>query len=800
MAPATKDRRQQVIDSATLNGIDFVEIVDPASQTTLRVHFLNRVPVEDTIIAVTITGGETIPNVPVKPVDNSKDWGVAPDGRHLLTLHVAAPGDFSTYNLTIASKALDRFFDHAAFSFKALCPSDLDCAVTSPDCPPLTGNAPTIDYLAKDFLSFRQALTDFSALRYPDWRERSEADLGMMFLEALAALADDFSYTQDRVAAEATLETATQRRSIVRHARLVDYQPRPATVARVLLQLDVTSSPIPSGLVVSAQGPDGSVIDFETGDGLVDRTTGLLSVTTYPVNPLWNRKPGLQPYWWDDSEKCLKAKATEMWVLGHGLGLTHGVALLIETTPEITADLPQRQVIHLLNAVEAEDPLFLDGGKPIAVTHLVWGVDEALQADRDLTRTLLAGNLVPATQGRRYVESFRITPPLSGAPQIPVAVARLGPNSQADNPIYHYLYPLSNAPLAWLAQDDPQAPPLPELLLFEQKTDSAPAPWPWQRNLLDASPFESAFTIDPVRFVRITPSFGSAVLSDYDGDDGDTIRFGDGIFGDQPDEQAVFQMRYRVGSGAAGNVAAETITYIPSNSAGLITAVFNPFPASGGAEAESIEQVRRLAPQQFRYQPLRAVRPEDYRAAAQSLAWVQRAGTVFRWTGSWLTVFTTPDPKDSETVTTPEQIDLIDLLNRRRLAGYESYAPLPIYISLDLIVQVCVRPDAFRGDVARGLLAALSATRNRHGQTGFFHVDRFTFGMSLERSALDAAIQAVPGVAGVISIRYRQQGRVLDYIPLPETVTVAATQILRLDNDPSRPERGSLKVLVEGGK
>ena len=46
---------------------------------------------------------------------------------------------------------------------------------------------PPIDYLAKDFLSFRQALLDFSALRYPQWQERSEADFGVMFLEALSA-------------------------------------------------------------------------------------------------------------------------------------------------------------------------------------------------------------------------------------------------------------------------------------------------------------------------------------------------------------------------------------------------------------------------------------------------------------------------------------------------------------------------------------------------------------------------------------------------------------------------------------
>ena len=44
-------------------------------------------------------------------------------------------------------------------------------------------------------------MLDFSALRYPQWQERSEADFGIMFLEALSAVADELSYTQDRVAA-----------------------------------------------------------------------------------------------------------------------------------------------------------------------------------------------------------------------------------------------------------------------------------------------------------------------------------------------------------------------------------------------------------------------------------------------------------------------------------------------------------------------------------------------------------------------------------------------------------------------
>ena len=175
-------------------------------------------------------------------INDATDWATDAEGRPILTLSVPAPGDFSYYTLTLTSDTLDPFFNHTTFSFKALCESDLDCAVPPLACPPLEGDAPPIDYLAKDFLSFRKALSDFSALRYPEWQERSEADFGMMFMEALCSLADDLSYTQDRIAAEATLDTATQRRSIVRHARLVDYEPQPATAARVLLQLDVPGS------------------------------------------------------------------------------------------------------------------------------------------------------------------------------------------------------------------------------------------------------------------------------------------------------------------------------------------------------------------------------------------------------------------------------------------------------------------------------------------------------------------------------------------------------------------------------
>ena len=815
MTVEPRDRRSHLIASTTLNGIDFVEIAS-ADQKTLRVHFLNPVALQGTVSAVAISGGETIPTVAVKPIQDS-DW-ITEEGHLLLTLRVVAPGDFSRYTLSLTSLKLDAFFNQVIFSFKVLCPSDLDCAPAPPDCPPLSEDLPPIDYLAKDFLSFRRALSDFSALRYPDWQERSEADFGMMVMEALCAIADDLSYTQDRIAAEATLETATQHRSILHHARLVDYEPRPATAARVWLQLDVvTGLTVRSSLLVGAQSPEGMPIPFETGTGLVNPKTGEFQQETFRVNPLWNRAQ-IQPYWWDDSQRCLKRGATEMWAVNHGLGLQAGDRLLIETQVR-QGDPPVREIVQLIAAIEETDDLF---NHP--VTHLIWRQEDALQFDRDLTqdtagnpKTILAGNLVPATQGRRYTETFAIprdpqTHTNTAIPGIPQAIAFLGrypmaqPNSHPANPVAaparipQYLYTLRVAPLAWLAPDDPDLSPLPEIVLQPQASAN---PWLWHRRLLDAKPFASAFTLDPARYSRIARiSDGSSFQEhlDYDSPEGDTIRFGDGIFGEIPDPESVFQVTYRVGGGAIGNVAADAIATIDPTALTSIAAVTNPFPATGGADREPAERVRRLAPQAFRAKQFRAVRSQDYQAAAQTLPWVQRAGTVFRWTGSWLTVFTTPDPLDSEALTVPQHTQLIDLLNRYRMAGYESYVPSPRYLSLDLRVQVCARPDAFRGDVEAALLVALSATRQRDGTTGFFHVDRWTFGMPLERSALEAAIQNAYGVAGVVAIQYRQRGITFTFLDLPDTVQIPVDAILRLDNDPSRPERGSLNITVEGGK
>ncbi|WNG35767.1 hypothetical protein F0U61_20390 [Archangium violaceum] len=779
------DRRQRLRQSTTLNGIDFIRVDE--TQTKLEVHFLNQEPgvalLQNSVKEPRITGGDAIPTVPVLP---GLQWSTTPEGFPVLELHVSAPGDFSQYTLSLSSTLLDPFFSRATFSFKAHCESRLDCEQPPEDCALELPPPPPIDYLAKDFHSFRKALSDFSALRYPEWQERSEADFGVMFLESLSSIADDLSYLQDRIAAEASLDTATQRRSLVRHARLVDYEPRPAMASQGWLWLQLRegkSGQLPAGLPVSALGPDGERIDFETGRGLAD-------TQSYPVDSRWNPDK-LMPYAWDDSERCLPAGATDMWIQGDGLGLFEGQWLLIDTEPRTGGNESLRALVQLTGIQKSSDPLVDD----TKLTRITWRAEDALVRDHDLTRTQVIGNLVPVTQGRRFRESFIVEGVPSGSRQS--ALVRTGPNDTLQ-----ILFPLAQAPLAWRpSSEDPNSPPRPELRVVRQDEDP-PEPWTWQRSLLDAGSFETVFTVDPIRYRPVGTRHPDGTVSmDYDGD-GETLRFGDGVFGEMPDEGAVFQVTYRTSVGAAGNVAADSITlFEPNGPLGeWATQASNPFATEGGADAESAESVRRLAPEAFRARRLNAVRPEDYDAAAESLPWVQRAGTVVRHTGSWHTVFTAVDPLGSESLRPEQHLELANLLGRRRIAGHEVYASAPRYVSLDLEVLVCARPDAFQGDVEEAVLEALSNKRLRNGRTGFFHVDRFTFGTPLERSVLEKEIQRAHGVAGVHHIRFRRRGFTSGFVTLPNTLTVGTDEILRVDNNPSRPERGSIKVIVEGGK
>lgn len=261
-----------------------------------------------------------------------------------------------------------------------------------------------------------------------------------------------------------------------------------------------------------------------------------------------------------------------MWVAGQGYSFKPSQMLLIETQGENPSDPPIRQIVHLLAegdpggppVKETCDDIFTlpvsHGGPPYltclgspptaakaptAVTRIAWRSSDALTVARDLSETVVIGNIANATQGRTATEVFLIGPPPNGEAQPPPsAIERIGPQPLISpgfcgTPPTIRLHTLANAPLAWLPQPtlDPSGLPMPEITLNETSGSGA---WNWVRSLLLAEQFDQSFTIDPVAYATITTNSDLTVQSDYASDQGNTIRFGDSVFGANPNDGMSF--------------------------------------------------------------------------------------------------------------------------------------------------------------------------------------------------------------------------------------------------------------------
>lgn len=116
-------------------------------------------------------------------------------------------------------------------------------------------NNPPIDYTSKDYDGFRQLLIDAIPARIPEWTSRSPSDFGIVLIEMFSYVGDVLSYYGDRIVNEAFLSTATQRRSVLDLAEMLDYTPGGNSAAGTTLQFTVNSGvgniTIPAGTRVS---------------------------------------------------------------------------------------------------------------------------------------------------------------------------------------------------------------------------------------------------------------------------------------------------------------------------------------------------------------------------------------------------------------------------------------------------------------------------------------------------------------------------------------------------------------------
>lgn len=810
--------RDDVAQHALVQGIDFLEIVTAPAADNQRVLLVSFIPkstpagqaalgdmldlLDGNLNAVEITGGVRVRDIEVLDVQRA---GL------VLSIRVDQPGDFSDYRLTIQHTyapgddptqpppKLHPAYSSVVFNFKAACPSHFDCRADR-NCPDPEELTRTIDYLARDYASFRQALFDLIPTLHPDWQERSTADVGTMLIELMAYAADHLSYYQDAVANEAWLETARQRISVRRHTRLIDYAMHDGASARVFVHFTANDT----GVIA-----DGTQILTRLTEPVAGHDTHATVISGYgpaaaraaqaafevygggtSLHPTLNK---LDIYAWGRGKCCLPRGTTRCDVDADAAALLKpGDFLLLEQLDAFSL-LPDetqpdhRQVVRLVSVAPTFDPLV----PAKALTRLVWHDEDALTFplciaiidDTGGTRQtgVARGNIVLADHGRTIDTEWYPEAPGPDAKGITLRSGRAFRFSLEEGPLSFRIAAPATASAASLHTTDPHAAGAEVTMLVPAKTDGTllfgEQDWTAQPTLLSSSATNTHFVIE-------TDNDGRAM-----------IRFGDGVAGMLPPEGSLLRARYRAGVGTSGNVAPGALQHVIGDASLPVDGVRNPLASWGGIAPEDLDEVKLTAPAAMRARSERAVTEDDYAKAAMQHPLVSKAVATFRWTGTWHTVFVTIDPK-AHTDYTPELEDSVrEWLTRYLQTGYDLEIDPPSYVPVALTIEVCAAPGHFRTDVEEAIYAALG-----RGAGSFFDPDRFTFGQPLYLSQVYAAVMAVEGVLAAEVLEFHRYGDGPAGELQRGAVVVGRTEVIRLDNDPNFPDNGILRLDMRSGK
>ena len=520
---------------------------------------------------------------------------------------------------------------------------------------------PSIDYLTKDYQSFRQLMLDRLSATLPDWPERHAPDLGIAIVEALAYVADYLSYYQDAVATEAYLGTARRRISIRRHARLLDYILHEGCNARawVCCKVDedqVTLDPAKIAFVAVGVGaarssplaasdlaslPSGSYEEFqpiacEWDDGNVCSSIVLYSkLNDFPLQQIFDNATSAR----FSDPACVAIRAGRALILRGTKpnGVTRYHQLLISQVCQRESDL----IIH-------------------------WSQDDAIPDDmKDCTDWHGCGNVILVDHGHGdQGASFYTT-------QLTVIRGKAGP---LPRPGLTHRIPIRCNPqsAAALAPREPN----PRLAIPQVQIGPDGAPWGEVRaDLLESFATDQHFCVE-------VDNLGQG-----------WIRFSaDNEMGEGFPEGALITVKYRIGCGDIGNVPSSSITqyYLREGYTARGLTVTNPMPAVGGTNPESAETARWVAPGDIRANEHRAISAADYARIARGNGELVRdaAATMTReGTRRIVTVAIAPAQPD------PVQWSrLFDKVRKRledvRRINHSVIVTKPIYVKFLLFIEI----------------------------------------------------------------------------------------------------------------
>jgi hypothetical protein len=831
----TDNERYTILECLNVpNGIRGVEVKLVGDRAELEVHFFNKnylgqifadfVAHPERVKAMfPLTGGQRLPAGQVDGQVQAAQLNAAPFDPTALTLTVAPVGDYSTYRLgvdTLAYPNFDPAFNDIPFKFRPGC-FNTNCA---PGWEPGTERkpAPVIDYLAKDYDSFRHTMITAMMERVPGWEPTSEADLDEVLLGLFSAAADELSDHQDRVMNEAYLATARERVSLARHARLMDYHIHQGNQAStwVALELRVTPPPVPAQRfrvknkykfwAGGEKVTDPRAVVFVTRDDVQDGQA---------VHPFFNRF-GL--YTWSNSAPALEAGSTTADLRITGPPEDQPTAELIrdliragtiqylliqEYLNPVTGttngrDPNKRQLLRLLagrdGATAVRDPL-----TDRWLVRVRWREEDRLQKNYCFTVecprlvedvSFFHGNLVRVFHGRPTDSPLIFREP--DAPLAPADEFHYEPTRWGT--LCHLPQKLS--PLAYRSTE-PGGDIAPISTLSVTVSPGGLDPWDEVPNLIHSDASDE----NGDHFVVETDEQGLSL-----------IRFGNGTNGKRLPEGAVVACDFQFGAGLAGNIGLDKLVNFDRAAPAVISQVgispkttldatqgtlldcWNPFDVTDGRAPEPASEIIRRVPEAYRARQLRAVTLKDYVRRAQEVGGVSRAAASYAWTGSWRTVRITIDPAGTNTLSDALRRDVARYLEAVRLIGEDLEIRPPLFVPLDIRVALCADPGCWPEDLRFQLEQEFSASFTPDGRKGFFHPDSWTFGQPLYASQITGRIQKVEGVEHVISVTVKRWNAPTP--PADEITRLRPNEIIQVLSDPDHLERGFIFFDIRGGR
>jgi hypothetical protein len=839
----TDPRRDAVRATDRLNGLDYVEVGD--DQRTLYVYFLGKLPPElrretpDLARYLRLDGGDRITGIGIVDVDPAVSTD--PERDDWLVVRLDRIGDFSPYTVRLVGVAdIDPRYDSARFHFRIDCASDLDCA-QSCRCAPDVMDEPRINYLAKDYESFRQLILDRLSVLMPTWTERHVPDIGITMVELLAYVGDYLSYYQDAVATEAYLSTARQRISVRRHARLVDYRLHEGCNSRAWVQLAVSSDvPLPLLRMAfitghnNAIGTQPSIIATDQLAAIppssIEYFEPMAEGAASTVN-LRRAHNEIHFYTWGNRECCLlkgstRATLVDHWTPGERSGYSDGRQRALAIRPgdvlifeevlgarsglPVDADPKRRHAVRVTAVQPIDDPLYSVpvGGEaepatlPTPLLEISWAATDALPFTLCISAigsapecayisniSLARGNVILVDHGRTGdPEPLPAVPGLGSEPcceceghpsDVQISAGPYRPTLLRPSLTFAQPIPTGYPPASQMLSQDPRTA-VPQVVLTDGNTR-----WIPRQDLLASGPDDPNFVVE------------------IDNSEIAHLRFGDGLLGRSPTVGGSFSAVYRNGRGTAGNVGAESISHLVLDDTaidGVSVTVRNPLPALGGVDPEPIRLAKLLAPRGFRQPIERAIIADDYARIAERNPGLQRASAELLWTGSWYEADVAIDALGTESAE-PVMLRFIEgMLYRYRRIGHDLRVQAADHVPILLRLEICVLPRYDGGHVKAALISRFSNRVNSDGSTGFFHPDAVSFGQDIYLSRIIAAAQSVVGVASATVVAFHRCLEEPNQEIANGVLPLACNEIAQLDNDPDHPERGGLHIVVRGGR